>query len=185
MGNTLQDQLVKVGLVNEKQLEKANTSKQREKKKRGERDKASSPSTQAAARKTRAEKAAHDRALNDQRKTKAERKAMIAQIRQLIDENRLERGDEAEIGYYFQDGERVCKVYVTSAMQRQLGEGSLEIVRLDGRFDLVPSAVAHKIRARNPAFVVARRVANPEPAEGDPYEGDPYKDYPIPDDLMW
>ena len=179
MGNSLQEQLLKVGLVDEKQLKKAQASKRHQKKKKGERGKTPSAIAQAA-QKAQAEKSTRDRALNDQRKTKAERKAMLAQIRQLIDENRLERGEEAEIGYYFQDGDAVRKIYVTAAMQRQLSKRHLEIVRLGGRYDLVPSAVADKIRARDPAFVVERRVAEPKPAE-DAF----YKDYPVPDDLMW
>jgi uncharacterized protein YaiL (DUF2058 family) len=179
MGNSLQEQLIKAGLADEKQARKARAPKQHQKKKKGQRNPQPGESARAA-RQVRAEKAARDRALNEKRQAKAERKALVAQIRQLIDENRLERGEDAEIGYYFQDGDKIRKIFVTESMQRQLGDGQLEIVRLGGRYDLVPPAVADKIRQRDPVFVVERRVSEQEPAEDDPY-----KDYKVPDDLMW
>ncbi len=179
MGNSLQEQLIKAGLADEKQARKARAPKQHQKKKKGQRAPQSSESARAA-QKAQAEKAARDRELNEKRQAKAQRKALVAQIRQLIEENRLERGEDAEIGYYFQDGDKVRKIYVTEAMRQQIGDGQLEIVRLGGRYDLVPPAVADKIRQRDPIFVVARQVSEQEPDEDDPY-----KDYKVPDDLMW
>jgi uncharacterized protein YaiL (DUF2058 family) len=118
--------------------------------------------------------------LNEKRQAKAERKALVAQIRQLIDENRLARGEEAEIGYHFQHGDKVCKIFVTGPMQQQLGNGQLEIVKLGGRYDVVPRAVADKIRKRDAAFVVEHHESVRESTEDDAY-----KDYKVPDDLMW
>ena len=179
MGNSLQDQLIQAGLATEKQFRKANATKQHQKKKKGQRDPQPSESARAA-QKARAEKADRDRKLDEVRKAKAERKALVAQIRQLIDENRLERGEEAEVGYHFQDGGKIRKIFVTEAMQRQLGNGQLAIVKLGGRYDLVPPVVAGKIRERDPAFVVERQVSEPESTEDDPYH-----DYKVPDNLMW
>ena len=179
MGDSLQEQLIRAGLAKESQARKARPTRQHQKKKKGQRNAQPSESARAA-QKAQAEKAARDRELNEKRKARAERKALVAQVRQLIEENRLERGEEAEIGYYFQDGDKVRKLFVTEAMQRQLGKGQLAIVKLGGRYDLVPPAVADKIRKRDSAFVVERRVSEQESTDDDPY-----KDYKVPDDLMW
>lgn len=179
MGNSLQDQLIRAGLADERQARKAKSTKPHQKKKKGQRNAQPSESARAA-QKAQAEKAARDRELNEKRRANAERKALVAQIRQIIDENRLERGEDAQIGYYFQDRDKVRKIFVTEAMQGQLSDGRLEIVKLGGRYDLVPPAVADKIRERDPAFVVQRQVSEQESADDDPY-----KDYKVPDDLMW
>ena len=154
MGNSLQDQLLKAGLANEKQAKKAKAGQVP--KKRGKKGQAPvlSESTRAA-QQAMAEKAERDRALNERRKAEAERKARMAQIRQLIEQNRLPR-EEGEIGYNFVDGGKVRKLFVTPEIQTKLGKGHLEIVRLDGRYEVVPADVAEKIRARDAACVVAR-----------------------------
>ena len=124
-------------------------------------------------------KAERDRALNRQRKAEADRKAVTAQIRQLIEQNRLRR-DDGEIGYHFVDGGKVHKLFVTAAIQEKLGKGRLAIVRLDDRYEVVPLEVAEKIRVRDVTSVVALQVSEPQAAEDDPY-----KDFQVPDDLIW
>jgi hypothetical protein len=103
----------------------------------------------------------------------------VAEVRQLIDAHRVPR-DDAEIGYHFQDGDTIRKMYVTPAIQQGLAEGRLDIVRMGGRYDVVPPEIAEKIRARDAAFVVQRTIADAQPDADDPYA-----DYPVPDDLMW
>ena len=178
MGNSLQDQLLKAGLANEKQAKKAKAAQVP--KKRGKKGQAPVLNeTTRAAQQAMAEKAERDKALNEKRKAEAERKALAAQVRQLIEHNRLPR-DEGEIGYNFVDGGKVRKVFVTADMRARLGNGRLDIVRLDGRYEVVTADIAEKIRARNATFVVAHPTSEPEPAEDDPY-----KDFKVPDDLMW
>ncbi len=179
MGNSLREQLLKAGLVDPRQARKAEAGKVRDKKGRNARQ-ASPPSASAqAAQRTAAEKAARDRALNLQRQAKAERKAAAAQIQQIIEQNRLPR-DDGEIGYHFIDGSKVRKVYVTEGLHEQLTSGRLSIVKLNGRYDVVPVDAAEKIRARDARCVVER------PAIADTgSDDDAYKDHPVPDDLMW
>ena len=179
MGNSLQDQLLKAGLADEKQAKKARAAKVPKKRgKKSERRPALSESAQGA-RQAMAEKAEKDRALNEQRKAEAERKAKLAQVRQLVEQNRLPR-DEAEIGYNFVDAGKVRRLFVTPGIQSKLGAGRAAIVRLGESYEVVPADIAEKIRARDAASVVDTGVA-----ESTPDEDDPYKDYQVPDDLMW
>jgi uncharacterized protein YaiL (DUF2058 family) len=179
MGNSLQDQLLKAGLADEKQAKKARAAKVPKKRgKKSARGPALSESAQGA-RQAMAEKAEKDRALNEQRKADAERKAIAAQIRQLVEQNRLPR-DEGEIGYNFVDEGKVRKLYVTADIHGKLGKGRVDIVRMGDTYELVPAEVAEKIRTRDASRVLARQVTEPEVADDDPY-----KDYQVPDDLMW
>lgn len=178
MGNSLQNQLLKMGLVDEKRVKQAKKEKRKQVKQQGKKavvaDEASRLAQQVAA-----EKAERDRELNRQRKEEAERKALAAQVRQLIEVNRLPR-EGGEIAYNFSDDNKVKRLYVNEQMQRQLGLGRLAIVRLDDQYELVPAAVAEKIRQRDESCVI---LCNHPDQHSD--EEDPYADYQIPDDLMW
>ncbi len=178
MSNSLQQQLLKMGLVDEKKVKQAKKEKHKQAK---QQDKKAVVVDEAArlAQQAVAQKAERDRELNRQRKEEAERKALAAQVRQLIEVNRLP-GEEGEIAYNFSDGNKVKRLYVTEQVQRQLGLGRLAIVRLDEEYELVPNAVAEKIRQRDESYVV---LCNEPEQHSD--DDDPYADYKIPDDLMW
>lgn len=178
MSISLQEQLLKAGLATEKQAKKAKAGKG-PKKKKGQRGPELSESA-LAAQQAAAEKAARDKELNERRKQKAERKALRAQIKQLIDDNRLHRG-EAELSYHFEDAKKICKLFVTQAQLQQLGKGQVDIVKFDGSYDLVPAQAAQKIAERDPACVIPRKLEEAETSDPD----DPYADYQVPDDLMW
>jgi len=104
---------------------------------------------------------------------------LAAQVRQLIEVNRLPKG-EGDIAYNFTDEGKVKRLYVSEQMQRQLGLGRLAVVKLDEQYELVPTAVAEKIRQRDESCVI---LCNEPEQHSD--EDDPYADYQIPDDLMW
>ena len=178
MGNSLQDQLLKAGLATEKQAKKAKAGMAP--KKRGKKGQSAQPSESArAAQQASAEKAARDRALNEQRRTKASHKEMLAQVRQLVEQNRLSR-EGAEVGYNFVSGGKIRKLYVTPEIQAKLTKGAADIVRLDGRYEVVLADVAEKIRTRDANLLVPRPAV-----EDQPTDDDPYKDFQVPDDLMW
>ncbi len=176
MANSFGDQLLKAGLVNKDQLNKAKKSKHRQKKQN--KTEVVSQAT-ASARQAAAEKAARDRELNQQQKAAAERKAIQAQIRQLVELNRLPR-DEGETGYNFQDGTAIKKIFVPEAMHDKLARGLLAIVRFDDGYEVIPAVVAEKIRQRDEACVVTSAASQEEAGDDDPYA-----DYKVPDDLMW
>ena len=180
MPDSMQDQLRKIGLVNDKKLRKAQRVKhaaEMERKAHG----ATADDPAAAAQKARSEKAARDRALNEARDRQANLKALRAQVRQQIELNRQPR-DCGEIPFNFADGRAVKKLFVTKRHQEHLVSGRLAIVKLDDKYELVPTAVAQKIRLRDPnTVIVCNDVEQAEQPDGD----DPYANYKIPDDLDW
>jgi len=179
LGNSLHDQLLKAGLVNEKQVNKAKKAKQRkEKEQRHKKHKIEDEAT-LKARRAAAEAAQRDRELNRQRQLAAEQKAIAAQIRQLIETNRLSL-EEGDIAYNFTDANKVRRIHVNASVHSGLSQGQLAIVKLAGRYEVVPAGVAEKIKQRDESCVI---VCNDHTEVED--EDDPYADFKVPDDLMW
>jgi uncharacterized protein YaiL (DUF2058 family) len=175
MANSLGDQFLKAGLVSKDQVHKAKKSKHKQKKQNS----AAVNEAAVAAQKAVEEKAARDRELNRQRKEELERKAIHAQVRQLIEMNRLPR-DEGDIGYNFQDGTAIKKLFVTQEIHRSLSLGRLAVARLDEGYEVIPAIVAEKIMQRETECIVSN-ASRPQESNDD----DPYADYQVPEDLMW
>jgi uncharacterized protein YaiL (DUF2058 family) len=180
VGNSLQDQLLKAGLVDEQKLRQAKTSKRKKNKQK----KASQPDEQAIrARQAAAEKAKRDRELERKRQEAARRKAEDHELRQLIHSHRVLRG-EGDVAFNFQDGGTLKRIYVTGDQHGALVVGKLALVRQDESYELLPTEVAERVRARNPDLVlVLNSTGQGGQSEGE--RDDPYADYKVPDDLMW
>jgi uncharacterized protein YaiL (DUF2058 family) len=176
---SLQDQLLKAGIVDKK---KAKDIKKEQRKQAKQQPKGSVQVDEAkeAAKRTLAEKVERDRQVNKQLQAEAEKKAIHAQIIQLVSLNRIDRR-QGDVAYQFTDQKKIKKIYLTAALQEQLVKGKIAIVKLAEQFDLVPAPVAEKIRQRDESIVVLQN--SNDSAEID--EDDPYADYQIPDDLMW
>lgn len=180
MANSLQDQLLKAGLVDKRQLSGAKKEKRKQDKMVRRNQIEVVDEAKLNAQRAMEEKAERDRELNRQRNEAAQQKAILAQIRQLIDTSRLSRGG-AGIDYNFTDGSKIKKILVTQTMLDQLSNGRLAIVKFEERYEVVPKAVADKIRQRDERYVIVSNTVSAATAA----EDDPYADYQIPDDLMW
>jgi len=177
VGNSLQDQLLKAGVANKKQAVRAKKAKNtKEKQQRKGVDVADE-----AAELIRAadeEKLAKDRELNRQKTAAAQQKAIQAQIRQLVELNRIaERG---ELDFRYTDASVVKTILVTEAHRQSLINGALSIVGIDGQHDIVPRKVAEKIAERDPTVIV---LSNANAADDN--ADDDYAEFKVPDDLMW
>ena len=176
---SLQDQLLKAGVVNKAKSQEIKKEKYRQQKQMPK-GQALQDEAKVLADKARAEKQDKDRQINLQRQQDAERKAIQAQIKQLVETSRVKR-EGAEQPYQFVHDKKVKKIYVTGEQQRQLLAGLVAIVVLGEQYELVPLKVAEKISQRDAACVVTLSRSDSIQVE----EDDPYADYPIPDDLMW
>jgi uncharacterized protein YaiL (DUF2058 family) len=183
-GLSLREQLLQAGLVSEKQVRQAEQKQKRQtytdqkhvgRKERDQREAA----RQAEQQKAAAAKAAKDAELNRKREEKAAAKARWAEIRQLVEQHRIAK-PESDDYFNFVFNNKVGRVAVDAALRERLVRGEIAIVRCDGRYELVPSEIAERIKDREPRAVVAPATA-PEGAATD----DEYKDYVVPDDLMW
>jgi uncharacterized protein YaiL (DUF2058 family) len=187
--SSLQEQLLKAGLVDKNRANQADKEKQKRtnqaRKSAGKSAAKKVDPKKVAADKRHAERVARDRALDDKRKQALDQKAIVAQIRQLIETNQVDRS-KGEIPYSFVYRKKIKKMFIGETEKNLLASGRLAIVTLvinnEGRrFELVPVEVARKIAERDPETVIDL------PAQDDSAstEDDPYADYKIPDDLTW
>ncbi len=159
MGNPLQDQLLKAGLVNKKQAGKAKRDQyvSHKKKKTTKKQKNKGKIVSELSSQVRREQdalAERNRQLNRQRAEKKQQKELKAQIRQLIEKNRVKR-DEKGDPYYFAVEKIINRIFVSEEMADQLCDGQMAVVRLGKNFEVVPGKVAEQIANRSPETVVA------------------------------
>ncbi len=177
VSSSLRDQLIAAGLASEKQGKQV--SHQHRQRGRSQGQPAVSDEQKRAAREAHASKAARDQELNQKQQLKAEKKARLAEIRQLIEQHQLPR-IESDEHYSFVDDQKIRSIPVDAARRARLNSGELAIVRCVGRYEVVPAETANRIRERNERSVIARNIAEPVVAADDPY-----KDFAVPDDLTW
>lgn len=176
---SLQDQLLKAGLIDDKKANKIKKNKLKQTKQKQKNKIETADEAKLAAQQAQAEKVRRDRQLNQQRKAEAERKAIAAQVRQLVEMNRQPR-DGGDITYSFTDGTLIKRIPVSATQLKQLSNGRLCIIKLDGQYELIPTLVAEKIQLRDESTQILSNQSTEAPDEDDPYA-----DFQVPDDLMW
>jgi len=180
MSLSLREQLLAAGLGTKKQAKQIEDQQRREAK-RDPKGKASQNHAAAQAQ-AQAAKAARDQELNRKRQEEAERRARWAQIKQLIEQNAIARGETDEHFHFVHDG-KVRRIYVDSQLRERIINGTVCIVRCEGRFHVVPAETAARIGEREPRAVIA--LNQQAQTTSPPAEDDPYKDFVVPDDLKW
>ncbi len=173
---------MKSGLVTKQQALKAKTANKKQKKqavKTGEMTDAERH--RAKLKEQQKALADKDRELNRELEEKRQKKAIKAQVQQLIDKNTVIRS-KGDIGYNFVVNNKVKKIYVTEEMQSKLSLGLLAIAVQGDSYKIIPVPVAHKIAERMPEIIILQNQNEPNLSEE---EQDWYADYDIPDDLMW
>ena len=179
MAKSLQEQLLAVGAVDKERATKLKKAKHKQAKQRA-RGSAPPDELKISAQQAQEKKIARDRELSLQRQAVLEQKAIAAQVRQLIENNVIER-DGGEFAYNFPDRDVVKKIHITQEQLTALAHGRLAIARCDGGYALIAAPVAAKIVERDPGSVVVLNTMTEKIEDGD----DLYADYQIPDDLTW
>lgn len=179
MSMSLREQLLAAGLVSKKQAEQAD-KQQKQKHHQHAKGKPSQPdAAKRAAQQAQAAKAARDQELNLKRQQEAELRAKAAQVKQLVEENKLPKL-ETDDYFNFVDRGKVRRMAVDAQRREQIIGGSLMIVRCEGKYEVVVPEIAEKIRERSAKAVVSLKDSDSKPGEDDPY-----KDFVVPDDLRW
>lgn len=175
---TLQEQLLKAGLVTSKKAAKVQRT--------AKKSRVQAREAREAVEENKKAQLERDKQLSEQQKQAALAKEYKAQIKQLIEMNRItvSRGD---IGFNFTDNNLIKKIEVDKTTQIQLINGRLAIARLiidsngESEYAIIPASVADKIAQRDASFIVLNSALSQEEQD----EDDPYADFKIPDDLMW
>ncbi|MGZ5009840.1 MAG: DUF2058 domain-containing protein [Methylobacter sp.] len=177
---SLQEQLLKSGLVSTAQARtiKADKRKQTQQQRKNKVDVVDE--AKELAQKALAEKIEKDRELNQLRQQQEEQKQLAAQIKQIVELNRLPKDAEG-LAYNFTDNNKVKRLYVSEAMRDQIAQGRLAIVKLGQQYEVVSAEVARKILSRDAASVIVFNESNKSTDVAD----DAYAAYQVPDDLIW
>ncbi|HKJ64759.1 MAG TPA: DUF2058 domain-containing protein [Desulfopila sp.] len=176
MGNSLQDQFLKMGLVDKKKHTKAKKDKH---------DRKKGPQAQQKndiadmAREALAEKKKRDKQLNKKKIAERQAKEATAKARQLIETHKIQV-DPGDIVYNFKYENRIKKLLLSQKTIDSLAKGKIGIVKQAGEFQFVPAETIYRVRELNRKMVVLLNAVT-EKSDGD----DPYAGYEVPDDLMW
>ncbi|MEW7851117.1 DUF2058 domain-containing protein [Massilia aurea] len=176
---SLQEQLLKAGLVDKKKVKQVTQAKSKQHKHELRTGVESVNEAREAALELQRKNAERARELNTQRDAAAAQKAILAQIAQMVQKNKQSKG-KGDVPYNFTFGTKIERIHVTAAIVEHLVAGRLVIVHMNGSFELVPRVIGEKIAQRDASIVVQikKKVQEVE-------EDDPYADFKIPDDLMW
>ncbi|HBV39074.1 MAG TPA: DUF2058 domain-containing protein [Erwinia sp.] len=174
---TLQEQMLKAGLVTSKKMDKVQRT--------AKKSRVQAREARAAVEENKKAQLERDKQLNEQQKQAALSKEYKAQVKQLIEMNRIviSRGN---IDFNFTDNNLIKKITVDKITQAQLTSGRLAIARLvndngEHHYAIIPASVADKIAQRDASSIVLNSTLSQEEQD----EEDPYADYKVPDDLMW
>ncbi len=167
MGLSLQEQLLNAGLVDKKQMKKADHEKRvknRKKRKIGDsfedRDKLRLQQQQA-------ERAKQDQKLNAERNQQAQQKADQAAAQQLIATNQLPV-EEGDVGYHYVDaGGKIKRILVIQDIADKLANGRIGLAMHNGEFVLVSAETVMKVLKRDKDLILAYN--DPAQIEDDPY----------------
>jgi uncharacterized protein len=176
---SLQEQFLKAGLIDNKKVKQVNHDKSKQKKVARQNGSEVIDEARLAALEMQRKNAERARELNAQRDAAATQKAIVAQIAQMVQQNRQSKG-HGDLAFNFTHGNKIERMYVSATVHAHITAGRLVIVCQGGSAELVPKVIADKIAERDASLVI--RVNKPS-TEID--ADDPYADFKIPDDLMW
>lgn len=175
---TLQEQMLKAGLVTSKKMAKVQRT--------AKKSRVQAREAREAVEENKKAQLERDKQLSEQQKQAVLSKEYKAQVKQLIEMNRITVA-KGNIEFNFTDSNLIKKVVVDKTTQAQLINGRLAIARLavDGKdtFDyaIIPASVADKIAQRDADSIILNSALSQEEQD----EDDPYADFKVPDDLMW
>jgi uncharacterized protein len=176
---SLQEQFLKAGLVDKNKVKQTNQEKSKQKRVERRTGTQSVDEARLAALETQRKNAERAQELNAQRDAAAKQKAILAQIVQMVQQNRQGKG-RGDIAYNFTHDNKIKRTYVSAEVQAHLMAGRLVIVCQGESTELVPRIIADKIAERDASLVVRVNKASTEIDADDPYAA-----FQIPDDLMW
>ena len=155
---TLQEQLLKAGLVTSKKAAKVERT--------AKKSRVQAREARAAVEENKKAQLERDKQLSEQQKQAALAKEYKAQVKQLIEMNRINTA--MAILFCTTDGNLIKKIFVDKLTQAQLINGRLAIARLlvdnnsEGEYAIIPASVADKIAQRDASSIVLHSALSAE-----------------------
>ncbi|WP_321391362.1 DUF2058 family protein [uncultured Desulfuromusa sp.] len=168
MGLSLQEQLLKAGVVDKKQVKQAEHEKRVQKKKKKKYGAPAEDSAKIRLQQQQAEQAKHHQELNAQRNQEQQRKADQAAAKQLIKSNYLPL-EEGDVVYRYVAGGKIKQISTIQEIADKLSAGKLGLAMGDKDVVLIPAETVLKVLQRDENFILLYN--DPEHAD-DEYPGE-------------
>ena len=161
---TLQEQMLKAGLVTSKKMAKVQ--------KTAKKSRVQAREAREAVEENKKAQLERDKQLSEQQKQAALSKEYKAQVKQLIEMNKIDIS-KGDIGFNFTDNNVIKKIEVDKVTQAQLISGRLAIARLvidssgESQYAIIPASVADKIAQRDASSIVLNSALSQEEQDED------------------
>ncbi len=181
MAKTFQEQLLKLGLVDQKQVNQVKKSEHQKKKQKVGKTQVIVDENALLAQQALAEKKERERVRAQLRQEELKKKEEAEQVRQIIESNRQTK-DPNGVAFRFPDKGKIQRIFVAKDTLEGLSRGRLAIVRAHSAYEIVPAAVIERIAALDPRLIVLQNSTDKDRGSD---SDDSYAGYEVPDDLMW
>jgi len=178
---SLQEQLMKSGLVNKQKAQQAQTEKRRQAKQKKKKGTVEVSEIQAKINAQKEIQRQQDLAKNKQTQAELEARSAHGKLIQMIAQH-CEKNYQGDIDYHFTYENKVKRIAINSKTQQSLINGMLAICALNDEFYLINKEAVSKLMEIDPSVLVALH----EKVQASEFEeDDPYADFAVPDDLIW
>lgn len=178
---SLQDQLMKSGLINKQKAKQAQTEKRRKAKQKKKKGTVEVSAVQVAINDQKEQQRQQDLNKNKETQEQLAIRAAHGKLIQMIAQH-CEKDYQGEIDYHFTYENKVKRIAVNDKTQLGLTHGTLAICVLNEAFYLINKEAAAKLTEIDPSVLVSLHEKTEAPTED---EEDPYAEFAIPDDLIW
>ncbi|MFQ3175801.1 MAG: hypothetical protein ACJAYB_000843 [Psychromonas sp.] len=178
---SLQEQLMKSGLINKQKAQQVQTDKRRKAKQKKKKGSVEVSDMQISLNDQKQQNKQQDLDKNKETQAELALRAAHGKLIQMIAQH-CEKNYQGEIDYHFTYSNKVKRIAVDSKTQKGLIRGELAICVLNEAFYLINKEAAAILAEIDPSVLVALHDKQ-EPLAAP--EDDPYADFAIPDDLIW
>lgn len=179
---SLQEQLMKSGLVNKQKAQQAQTDKRRQAKQKKKKGTVVISEVQIAIQEKSELQRQIDLDKNQQTQEQLAIRSAHGKLIQMIAQH-CEKNYQGELDYHFTYDNKIKRIAVTPQIQQGLIKGLLAICVLNEEFYLINKEAAEKLFAIDQSVLVALHDQSDNVAIQD--EEDPYAEFAVPDDLIW
>ncbi|WP_019614155.1 DUF2058 domain-containing protein [Psychromonas ossibalaenae] len=178
---SLQDQLMKSGLINKQKAKQAQTEKRRKAKQKKKKGSVEVSDVQIKINEQKELQKKQDLEKNQQTQAELDARSAHGKLIQMIAQH-CEKNYQGEVDYHFTYDNKVKRIAVNEQTQQGLIKGLLAICVLNEEFYLINKEAAAKLAEIDPSVLVALH----EKVEiSEVEEDDPYAEFAVPDDLIW
>lgn len=182
MSNSLADQLLKAGLVDEQQVNNAQQSKRRSQsnanqgKKQGSKNAGSAKSRAPSHARTQSSGQSANK-LSDKQAKVEQRRLLNVQLKGVFEHEGVE-SPEGDQKFHYPYQNKVRGIYVSKSQHEKLSQGALAVTLYKAKTKLIPVELIDEVLA-----VDAERFMYVVSAESSAMTDE--GDFPVPDDLIW